>query len=165
MNKVQVAIMMGSQSDLPIMEEAANILKDFGVSYEIKVLSAHRTPKETVEYAEQLQAKGFQTVICGAGVSAALAGVVSAHTDIPVIGVPIDSSPLNGMDALLSTVQMPPGVPVAAMAVGKPGAKNAALFALRMIALQDKGIAKKLAQFKDEQRRKILDTKLTDKRL
>lgn len=165
MSKIQVAIMMGSQSDLPIMEEAANVLNDFGVSYEIKVLSAHRTPKETVEYAEQLQAKGFQAVICGAGVSAALAGVVSAHTDIPVIGVPIDSSPLNGMDALLSTVQMPPGVPVAAMAVGKPGAKNAALFALRVIALQDKGIAKKLAQFKDEQRRKILGTKLTADRL
>ena len=161
MSKIQVAIMMGSQSDLPIMEEAANILKDFGIGYEIKVLSAHRTPKETTEYAEQLQAKGFQAVICGAGVSAALAGVVCAHTDIPVIGVPIDSSPFNGMDALLSTVQMPPGVPVAAMAVGKPGAKNAALFALRMIALHDKGIAKKLAQFKSEQRRKILDTKLT----
>ena len=161
MSKIQVAIMMGSQSDLPIMEEAANILKDFGIGYEIKVLSAHRTPKETTEYAEQLQAKGFQAVICGAGVSAALAGVVCAHTDIPVIGVPINSSPLNGMDALLSTVQMPPGVPVAAMAVGKPGAKNAALFALRMIALHYKGIAKKLAQFKSEQRRKILDTKLT----
>ncbi|HBO97879.1 MAG TPA: 5-(carboxyamino)imidazole ribonucleotide mutase [Candidatus Omnitrophica bacterium] len=164
MSKIQVAIMMGSQSDLPVMEEAANILKDFGVGYEIKVLSAHRTPKETTEYAEQLQAKGFQAVICGAGVSAALAGVVSAHTDIPVIGVPIDSSPLNGMDALLSTVQMPPGVPVAAMAVGKAGAKNAALFALRIIALRDKGIVEKLAQFKEQQRRKILDTKLTDKR-
>lgn len=165
MSKTQVAIMMGSQSDLPTMEEAANVLKDFGVSYEIKVLSAHRTPKETSEYAEQLQAKGFQTVICGAGVSAALSGVVSAHTDIPVIGVPINSSPLNGMDALLSTVQMPPGVPVAAMAIGKPGAKNAGLFALRIIALHDKGIAKKLAQFKNEQRRKILDTKLTADRL
>ena len=160
----QVAIMMGSQSDLPIMEEAVNVLKDFGVNYEIKVLSAHRTPKETAEYAEQLQAKGFQAVICGAGVSAALSGVVSAHTDIPVIGVPIDSSPLNGMDALLSTVQMPPGVPVAAMAIGKPGAKNAGLFALRIIALHDKGIAKKLAQFKEQQRRKILDTKLIDQR-
>lgn len=165
MSKTQVAIMMGSQSDLPIMEEAANILKDFGVGYEIKVLSAHRTPKETSEYAGQLQAKGFQAVICGAGVSAALSGVVSAHTDIPVIGVPINSSPLNGMDALLSTVQMPPGVPVAAMAIGKAGAKNAGLFALRIIALRDKGIAKKLAQFKSEQRRKILDTKLTADRL
>ena len=157
--------MMGSQSDLPIMEEAANVLRDFGVGYEIKVLSAHRTPKETAEYAGQLQTKGFQAVICGAGVSAALAGVVSAYTDIPVIGVPIDFSPLNGLDAILSTVQMPPGVPVAAMAVGKPGAKNAGLFALRIIALQDKTIAKKLAQFKDTQRRKILDTKLTACRL
>lgn len=164
MKNIQVAIMMGSQSDLPVMEEAVHVLEDFGVGYELKVLSAHRTPKETAEYAGQLQAKGFQAVICGAGVSAALAGVVSAHTDIPVIGVPINSSPLNGMDALLSTVQMPPGVPVAAMAVGKPGAKNAGLFALRIIALQDKGIAKKLAQFKNTQRRKILDTKLMDKR-
>lgn len=164
MSRIQVAIMMGSQSDLPIMEEAANVLKDFGIRYEIKVLSAHRTPKETAQYAEQLQAKGFQAVICGAGASAALGGVVAAHTDLPVIGVPIDSTSLNGMDALLSTVQMPPGVPVAAMAVGKTGAKNAALFALRMIALRDKRIAKKLAQFKDEQRRKILDTRLTDKR-
>jgi len=97
-------------------------------------------------------------------VSAALAGFVAAHTTLPVLGVPINSSPLNGMDALLSTVQMPPGVPVAAMAVGKAGAKNAALFALRIIALRDKGIVEKLAQFKEQQRRKILDTKLTDKR-
>lgn len=164
MKNIQVAIMMGSQSDLPVMEEAANILKDFGIGYEIKVLSAHRTPKETAEYAGQLQAKGVQAVICGAGAAAALGGVVAAHTDIPVIGVPIDSTSLNGMDALLSTVQMPPGVPVAAMAVGKSGAKNAALFAVRIMALNDVGLAKKLARFKEDQRRKVLDTKLTDKR-
>ena len=165
MNKIQVAIMMGSQSDLPVMEEAAGVLAEFGITYEMRVLSAHRSPKETAAYAEELQAKGVQAVICGAGGSAALGGVVAAHTDIPVLGVPVDSTSLNGMDALLSTVQMPPGVPVAAMAVGKTGAKNAALFALRIMALHDTRLAKKLAQFKEEQRRKILDTKLTAGRL
>lgn len=163
MSKIQVAIMMGSQSDLPVMEEAAGVLAEFGIMYEMRVLSAHRSPKETAAYAEELKARGAQAVICGAGASAALGGVVAAHTDIPVIGVPIDSTSLNGMDALLSTVQMPPGVPVAAMAVGKSGAKNAALFALRIMALNDARLAKKLARFKDEQRRKILDTKLTGK--
>lgn len=161
MNKIQVAIMMGSQSDLPVMEEAARVLEEFGVDYEMRVLSAHRTPKETAAYAERLKARGVQAVICGAGASAALAGFVAAHIDIPVIGVPIDSTSLSGMDALLSTVQMPPGVPVAAMAVGRFGAKNAALFALRIMALTNSKIAKKLAQAKEEQRRKILDIKLT----
>ena len=164
MKNIQVAIMMGSQSDLPVMEEAVHVLEDFGVGYETKVLSAHRTPKETAAYAEGLRSRGVQAVICGAGASAALGGVVAAHTDIPVIGVPIDSTSLNGMDALLSTVQMPPGVPVAAMAVGKAGAKNAALFAVRIMALRDAGLAKKLARFKEDQRRKVLGTKLTDKR-
>lgn len=163
MSNMQVAIMMGSQSDFTTMEEAAKILKDFGVGYDIRVLSAHRSPKETAAYAEELKDKGFKAVICGAGVSAALSGVVAAHTDLPVIGVPIDAPPLNGMDALLSTVQMPPGVPVAAMAIGKAGAKNAALFVLRMLALQDKTIAKRLADFKEEQRRKILDIKLDNR--
>jgi phosphoribosylaminoimidazole carboxylase PurE protein len=160
MSTIQVAIMMGSKSDLSVMEEAAGLLKEFEVSFEMKVLSAHRTPKETAAYAEQLKSRGVKAVICGAGVSAALAGVVAAHTDLPVIGVPIDAAPLNGMDALLSTVQMPPGVPVAAMAIGKPGARNAALFALRILATQDKTIEKKLEGFKEEQRKKILDIDL-----
>ncbi len=160
MSKIQVAIMMGSPSDLPVMEEAAGVFKEFGVSFEMKVLSAHRTPKETAAYAEQLKSRGAKAVICGAGVSAALAGVVAAHTDLPVIGVPIDAAPLSGLDALLSTVQMPPGVPVAAMAIGKAGAKNAALFALRILATQDKTIEKKLEGFKEEQRRKILEIDL-----
>lgn len=151
---------MGSQSDVSVMEEAAGLLKEFGVSFEMKVLSAHRTPQETAAYAEALRSRGVKAVICGAGLSAALAGVVAAHTDLPVIGVPIDVAPLNGIDALLSTVQMPPGVPVAAMAIGKAGARNAALFALRILAIHDKTIAKKLEGFKEEQRKKILDIDL-----
>lgn len=158
MNNIQVALMMGSQSDMPVMKEAAKILEEFDVAHEIRILSAHRTPKETAEYAEQLRPRGVKVVICGAGASAALAGVVAAHTSLPVIGVPIDSTPLNGLDALLSTVQMPPGVPVGAVAIGPSGAKNAALLALRIISLQDNHVERKLAEFKEEQRRKILDT-------
>lgn len=159
MSKIQVAIMMGSKSDLPTMDEAAKILKDFGVGYEMRVLSAHRTPKETAEYAEALIGRGVKVVICGAGGSAALAGVVAAHSLLPVIGIPIESV-LNGLDSLLSTVQMPPGVPVAGVAIGKPGAKNAGLLALRILALLDKTIAEKLQKFSDDQRNKILNEKL-----
>ena len=155
MKDIKVAIMMGSKSDLPTMEEAAKILKDFNVTYEMKVLSAHRTPKETVIYAEELKKRGVQVVICGAGGSAALAGVVAAHTQLPVLGVPIESA-LSGIDSLLSTVQMPPGVPVGAVAIGKPGAKNAALLAIRILALTNKKLAKQLEEFSDAQRKKIL---------
>ena len=159
MASVKVAIMMGSQTDLPTMQEAANILKEFGVGSEMRVLSAHRTPKETAEYAEALKGRGVKVVICGAGGSAALAGVVAAHTTIPVIGIPIESV-LNGLDSLLSTVQMPPGVPVAAVAIGKGGAKNAGLLALRILALSDKSLDKKMDKFRDDQRDKILKTKV-----
>ena len=156
MSKVDVAILMGSKSDWAVMEEAAKILKEFGVTREMKVLSAHRTPRETTEYAEKFRSLGGKIFICGAGVSAALAGVVSAHTTLPVIGVPIDAPPLNGMDALLSTVQMPPGVPVATVSIGKAGAKNAAYLALRILGVADPSIAKKISDFKEEQRQKIL---------
>ncbi|MCK5581001.1 MAG: 5-(carboxyamino)imidazole ribonucleotide mutase [Candidatus Omnitrophica bacterium] len=156
---IQVAVMMGSKSDLPTMEETSKILKAFGVGYEMKVLSAHRTPKETAEYAEGLKAQGVKVVICGAGGSAALAGVVAAHTNLPVIGIPIESV-LHGIDSLLSTVQMPPGVPVGGVAIGKPGAKNAALLALRILALSDDSINEKLIQFSEEQRDKILKQKV-----
>lgn len=155
---IQVAIMMGSQSDMSIMEESAKILKDFDVSYEIKVLSAHRTPKETAAYAEGFRLQGGKAFICGAGMSAALSGVVAAHTTLPVIGVPIDASSFNGLDALLSTVQMPPGVPVGAVAVGKAGAKNAALLVLRILSLSDENIEKKLEQFSEAQKQKILNS-------
>lgn len=155
MKDIKVAVMMGSKSDLSTMEETEKILKDFGVPCEVKVLSAHRTPKETAAYAEGLKDRGIQVVICGAGGSAALAGVVAAHTPLPVIGIPIDSV-LNGMDSLLSTVQMPPGVPVGAVAIGKAGAKNAALLAIRILALSDQALSVKLEQFHDEQRKKVL---------
>ena len=160
MSKIQVAIMMGSKTDLPTMDEAAKVLKDFGVGCEMKVLSAHRTPKETAQYAEELESREVKIVICGAGGSAALAGVVAAHTQLPVIGIPIETSALNGMDSLLSTVQMPPGVPVAAVAIGKGGAKNAGLLALRILALNDKTIKDKLKQYSEEQRQNILKTEL-----
>ena len=154
---IQIAIMMGSKSDMSIMEESAKILKDFEVSYEIKVLSAHRTPKETAAYAENFRENGGKAFICGAGMSAALSGVVAAHTTLPVIGVPIDASSFNGLDALLSTVQMPPGVPVGAVAVGKAGAKNAALLVLRILSLSDESIKEKLEKFSEEQKQKILN--------
>ncbi len=156
MQKIQVAIMMGSKSDLPTMEEAAKILKDFGIGYEIKVLSAHRTPRETADYAEHAKSKGIKVIICGAGGAAALAGVVAAHTNLPVLGVPIESV-LNGLDSLLSTVQMPPGVPVGALAIGKNGAKNAALLAIRILALVDDALVKKLEVFSDDQRKRVLE--------
>lgn len=159
MQKVQVAIMMGSKSDLPTMEEAANIFKEMEVVYELKVLSAHRTPHETAEYAQGLKKRGVLVVICGAGGSAALAGMVAAHTPLPVIGVPVESV-LLGIDSLLSTVQMPPGVPVAAVSIGKPGAKNAALLALRIMALSDEKIATQLDGFIEAQRQKILKEKV-----
>jgi len=158
MSSPLVAIMMGSKTDMPIMEEASNLLNEFGVSNELKVLSAHRTPKECAEYAETFRGKGGKIFICGAGVSAALSGVVSAHTTLPVIGVPIDASPLSGMDALLSTVQMPPGVPVGCVAIGKPGAKNAALLAVRILSLSNPELEKKLVQFREDNRKKILES-------
>jgi len=161
MKEVQVAIMMGSESDFPVMEEAAKILNDFTISYEMKVLSAHRTPKETAEYAESLRGDGVRVVICGAGASAALAGTVAAHTTLPVIGVPIDSTALNGLDALFSTVQMPPGIPVGSMAIGKSGAKNAAFLAARILSIYDQIAERKLDEFKEAEKEKILNTKLT----
>jgi phosphoribosylaminoimidazole carboxylase PurE protein len=157
MDKIQVALMMGSKNDAPVMDETANMLKSFGVGYEMKVLSAHRTPKETAAYAEALAGRGVKVVICAAGGSAALSGVVSAHTHLPVIGIPLDSMGFNGLDALLSTIQMPPGVPVAGVGVGKPGAKNAALVAVRILALIDPSLTKKLEEFSKDQAQKILN--------
>ncbi|MEI6437507.1 MAG: 5-(carboxyamino)imidazole ribonucleotide mutase [Candidatus Omnitrophota bacterium] len=153
---IQVALMMGSKNDMPIVEEAVKMLDAFGISNEVKVLSAHRTPKQTAEYAEGLAARGVKVVICAAGGSAALAGTVAAHTQIPVIGIPLESMGFNGLDALLSTIQMPPGVPVAGVGIGKPGAKNAALIAVRIMALSDKKLLKKLEEFTADQAEKIL---------
>jgi len=133
MKKALVGILMGSASDAETMAETEKILKENKIPYEINVLSAHRNPDEVSKYAKSAEKRGIKVLICGAGMSAALAGVVSAHTKLPVIGVPMESGSLKGMDALLSTVQMPGGVPVACMAIGKAGAKNAAIFAIRIL--------------------------------
>lgn len=145
---VLVSVVMGSDSDLPVMTEATKVLEDFGIGYELVLTSAHRTPLRTTKFAVSAAGRGIKVIIVGAGAAAHLAGVIAAQTRLPVIGVPIDSTSLHGLDALLSTVQMPGGVPVAAMAIGKSGAKNAALFAMRLFALEDKGISVKLSAYR-----------------
>lgn len=148
MSPSKVAVLMGSDSDFPIMNEAASVFEEFGVSYEIKVLSAHRSPELVREFVLNAPAQGFKVIIAGAGGAAHLAGAVAAHTILPVIGVPIDSTPLQGFDALLATVQMPAGIPVATVAVGKAGARNAALLAVQMLALSDENLSRKLVTYK-----------------
>ena len=147
--KPVVGIIMGSDSDASVMQEAAKILKQFEISYEIGVYSAHRSPHRTLEYVRSARERGLKVIIAGAGSSAHLAGVTAAETTLPVIGVPIDGSPLSGFDALMSTVQMPPGVPVATMGVGKSGATNAGILAAQILALSDEKLTKKLAEYKD----------------
>ena len=137
-NKVLVGILMGSKSDAETMGETEKILKKNKISYEVNILSAHRMPDKVREYAKSAKKKGLKVLICGAGMSAALAGVVSAYTELPVIGVPMHTKSLKGLDSLLSTVQMPSGVPVACMAIGKAGAKNAAVLAVRILGLLKK---------------------------
>ena len=141
---------MGSDSDLEVMREAEKRLDDFGIPYETRILSAHRSPRATLEYAESAAKQGIEVIIVGAGAAAHLAGAVAAHTTLPVVGVPIDSSSLRGIDALLSTVQMPAGVPVATMAIGKAGAANAAIFAAQILARKDPRISTQLARLKEE---------------
>ncbi len=145
-----IGIVMGSDSDLPVMQACADQLEKFGIPYEITVASAHRTPARAMELASTARERGLKAIIAAAGMAAHLAGVLAAHTTLPVIGVPIDASSLNGLDALLSTVQMPPGVPVATMGIGKAGAKNAAILATQIIGVTDEAVAVKLAEFKDE---------------
>lgn len=146
-----IGIVMGSTSDWDTMKAAAKMLEDFGVPYEAKAMSAHRTPQLVAEWASGAQKRGMQAIIAGAGAAAHLAGVVAAHTTLPVLGVPMPSKHLQGMDSLLSTVQMPKGIPVATFAIGDAGAANAALFAVAMLALSDAGLAKKLADFRARQ--------------
>ncbi|HPD57298.1 MAG TPA: 5-(carboxyamino)imidazole ribonucleotide mutase [Smithellaceae bacterium] len=141
---ILVSVVMGSDSDLPVMSEATKILEEFGIGYELILTSAHRAPERTAKFASEAKNKGIKIIIAGAGAAAHLAGVIASHTPLPVIGVPIDATALKGLDALLATVQMPGGIPVATMAIGKAGAKNAALFAVRMLALSDKALADKL---------------------
>ena len=159
MEKPLVGILMGSGSDIRVMEEAIRILEEFGVPHEIRILSAHRTPDESAAYAKELAGRGIKVLIAGAGWAAHLAGAVAAQTTIPVIGVPIDSSPLNGMDALLSTVQMPPGIPVATMAVGKGGAYNAAVFAVQILSLLDPELAGRYSAFKRKMAEDVISKK------
>lgn len=145
-----VSIVMGSDSDLEIMNEAAKALEQFGIAYEIDVTSAHRSPARTAEFARGAAGRGIKAIIAGAGGAAHLAGVIAAETTLPVIGVPIPSTSLNGMDSLLSTVQMPAGIPVATVAIGKAGATNAGILAAQIIGLHDSGIAAKLKQHKQK---------------
>ncbi len=155
MAKPVVGILMGSDSDLPVMQEAAAMLQEFGIEYEMTIASAHRTPKKVLEYSASAEKRGLKTIIAGAGWAAHLAGVVASQTTLPVIGVPIDSSPLKGLDAILATVQMPGGVPVATMSLGKSGAKNAGVFAAQIIAVSDVKVANRLKVFKVEMERGV----------
>src|SRR5216110_1307715 len=148
MNKPVVSIVMGSDSDLEIMRQAGKSLESFGITYEIDVTSAHRSPDRTAEYARRAAGRGIRVIIAGAGGAAHLAGVIAAHTTLPVIGVPIPSTSLNGMDSLLATVQMPAGIPVATVAIGNPGATNAGILAAQMIALSDPSLVEKLQAHK-----------------
>lgn len=148
MEKKLVSIVMGSVSDFPIMEEAIKMLQELKISFEVVVTSAHRLPEKTYFYAQNASSRGIEVIIAGAGHSAHLAGVIAANSSLPVIGIPIDSSSLNGIDALLSTVQMPPGVPVAAMAIGKSGARNAALFAAQILANKYPEIREKIKEYR-----------------
>ena len=145
-----VLIVMGSDSDLSTMEESANILTDFGVPFEMRISSAHRSPKRTAQLAGGAAARGIQLIIAAAGMAAHLAGVIAAETTLPVIGVPMGGGALSGMDALYATVQMPGGIPVATMAIGKAGAKNAGLFAVQILALADPALARKFAAYREQ---------------
>ena len=149
MNKV--AIVMGSKSDLPNLKGAFDIFEKFGIEFSVRVISAHRTPMEAATFAENAESEGFKVIICAAGMAAHLAGVFAAHTTLPVIGVPMVSEPFNGLDSLLATVQMPPGIPVATVTVGKSGGKNSALFAASIMSLNDSALAGKLKDFRREQ--------------
>jgi len=151
-----IGIVMGSASDWETMKAAAKMLEEFGVPYEAKAMSAHRTPQAVAEWATNAQKNGMQAIIAAAGGAAHLAGVVAAHTTLPVLGVPMPSKHLQGLDSLLSTVQMPKGIPVATFAIGEAGAANAALFAVALLALGDEGMKKKLADFRRKQTDAVL---------
>ena len=162
-NQPLVAIIMGSDSDWPVMRNAAQMLADFGVVYEAKVVSAHRTPDLMFDFAETAAAKGIQVIIAGAGGAAHLPGMVAAKTTLPVLGVPVPSKHLQGQDSLLSIVQMPKGIPVATFAIGDAGAANAGLFAVSILANQDVALSAKLAEFRTKQTEKVFNMELSDK--
>lgn len=159
---IDILILMGSDSDWDVMSEAANLLENFGVAHEARVSSAHRTPDRTLQIVREAEKKGCKVIIAGAGAAAHLAGVVAGHTLLPVIGIPLNATSLQGIDALLATVQMPAGIPVASMAIGKAGATNAAIFALQILASGNPVIAKQLADYRRNMSQKVEDK---DKRL
>ena len=151
----KIAVVMGSQSDWPIMQHAVEQLQAFGVAYEAKVVSAHRTPELLFEFAETARANGFSAIIAGAGGAAHLPGMLAAKTTLPVLGVPVPSKYLKGLDSLLSIVQMPKGIPVATYAIGEAGAANAALSAISILAISDESLADKLAEFREKQQQSV----------
>ncbi len=155
---VRVGVIMGSRSDLPTMENAIEMLKKFGIEYEVKIVSAHRTPELMFEYAKSAKERGIKVIIAGAGGAAHLPGMVSSLTSLPVIGVPVQSKALSGLDSLLSIVQMPGGIPVGTVAIGNSGAKNAGILASEIIALMDEEVAEKIEKFRKEQRDEVLKT-------
>ncbi len=153
---VAIGIVMGSKSDWPTMEEAAKVLDEFGIGYEVEVVSAHRTPDKMMKYAESAKERGLRAIIAGAGGAAHLPGMIASKTTLPVLGVPVKSKALNGLDSLLSIAQMPGGIPVATFAIGAAGAKNAGLFAASVLALGDAGIAAKVEKFRKAQTVSVL---------
>ena len=153
--KPKVLIIMGSDSDLPVMEEAANMLKEFNIPYNMTVASAHRTPERTLKLVRDAEKNGIEVIVAGAGMAAHLPGVIASHTILPVIGVPLDASPLKGMDALLSMVQMPPGIPVATVALGKAGAKNACILAAQILARKDPKLTDKLLEHRKKMSQEV----------
>lgn len=160
MNTPQIGIIMGSNSDYPVMQQAEQFLQQFSIPYEIQVVSAHRTPDLMFEYAETARSRGLKAIIAGAGGAAHLPGMVAAKTTVPVLGVPVPSKYLRGEDSLLSIVQMPKGVPVATFAIGEAGAANAALFAISMLANDNPQLAQKLTEFRESQKQSVLDMNL-----
>ena len=153
----RIALLMGSDSDFPRLESTVQTLREFGEEPEVRVLSAHRTPEEACEFASSARKRGLQVLLCAAGGAAHLAGVIAAHTSLPIIGIPMDNPPLGGLDALLATVQMPGGIPVGTVGVGGGGPKNAALLALRILGSSDKEMAQKLDDFRETQRTRVLE--------
>ena len=160
MSVPKIAVLMGSKSDVDVMGQAAKTLREFQVPFEMKVLSAHRTPHETSQYVQEAESRGIQVFIAGAGFAAHLAGAVAAHCVLPVIAVPLDSSSLNGWDALLSTVQMPKGIPVACMSIGKAGAINAALFAVQILSRSQPGLISQMKKYREKLRQEVLSAEL-----
>ncbi|MBI2791499.1 MAG: 5-(carboxyamino)imidazole ribonucleotide mutase [Gammaproteobacteria bacterium] len=156
MNKPFVAILMGSDSDYPVMQSTTQVLTELHIPFEVKITSAHRTPERTLQYIKDAEARGCEVFICAAGLAAHLAGTVAAHTLRPVIGVPLEGGGLQGMDSLLSTVQMPAGIPVGCVAIGKAGAQNAAFLSAQILALKDKGLMARLHQQRHDNAQKIM---------